>query len=66
VTEPGERAVAEGAKIADRVHRGVLDALPEPQRDVLVQALTGLTQGYLATPAESATQVRRARQRSVR
>ena len=66
VTEQGERAVAEGAKIADRVHRGVLDALPEAQRDVLVQALTELTQGYLASPAESRTQVRRARQRSAR
>jgi hypothetical protein len=48
------------------VHRGVLDALHERQRDVLVQALTELTQGYLATPAESGPQVRRARQRSAR
>jgi MarR family transcriptional regulator for hemolysin len=66
VTEQGERAVAEGSRIADRVHRGVLGALPEDQRVALVEALTQLTQGYLATPAESGPQVRRARQRSAR
>jgi MarR family transcriptional regulator for hemolysin len=62
VTEAGRRAVAEGAKIADRVHRGVLDALPKGQRESLVDALTRLTDGYLATPVESGPQVRRARQ----
>jgi MarR family transcriptional regulator, transcriptional regulator for hemolysin len=63
VTEAGQRAVAEGSKIADRVHRGVLDALPEDQAEVLVGALTQLTQGYLLAPVESGSQVRRARQR---
>jgi DNA-binding MarR family transcriptional regulator len=63
VTEAGERAVTEGAKIADRVHRDVLDALPEGQRDVLVDALTCLVEGHLSTPVESERQVRRARQR---
>ena len=63
VTEAGERAVAQGARIADRVHRGVIEALPAGQGEVLVDALTRLTTGYLATPAESGPQVRRPRER---
>jgi MarR family transcriptional regulator, transcriptional regulator for hemolysin len=62
VTETGERAVTEGAKIADRVHRSVLNALPEEQRQVLMDALTRLVEGPLATPVESERPVRRARQ----
>lgn len=61
VTDEGERAVAEGTDIADRVHREVLDTLPEDEREVLVRALTRLTEGLLATPVESDRQVRRAR-----
>lgn len=64
VTPAGERAVAEGAKIADRVHRDVLDALPEGQREVFVDALTRLAEGHLSTPVESGRPVRRARQRA--
>lgn len=63
VTEAGERIVSEGAKIADRVHRDVLDALPENQRDVLVDALTNLAEGHLSTPVESPRPVRRSRQK---
>jgi MarR family transcriptional regulator, transcriptional regulator for hemolysin len=63
VTEAGERAVVQGARIADRVHRGVIEALPAGQGDVLVDALTRLTAGYLSTPAETGPQVRRARER---
>lgn len=62
VTGAGEQAVAEGAKIADRVHRDVLEALPEEQREVFVDALTRLVQGHLATPVEAGRPVRRARQ----
>jgi MarR family transcriptional regulator, transcriptional regulator for hemolysin len=62
VTPAGERAVAEGTKIADQVHRDVLDALPAQQREVFVDALTRLVGGHLATPVESARPVRRARQ----
>jgi MarR family transcriptional regulator, transcriptional regulator for hemolysin len=62
VTEAGQQAVAEGARIADRVHRGVIDALPADQGEVLVDALTRLAAGYLATPADSGPQLRRARQ----
>jgi MarR family transcriptional regulator, transcriptional regulator for hemolysin len=69
VTEAGRRTVAEGSKIADRVHVGVLDALPEQQREPFVAALTLLTDGYLSTPSEPAShgpQVRRERQRHPR
>jgi MarR family transcriptional regulator, transcriptional regulator for hemolysin len=64
VTEAGQRAIAEGSKIADRVHRGVLAALPDEQRELFVDALTRLTEGYLRVPAEPAPhgpQVRRRR-----
>jgi MarR family transcriptional regulator for hemolysin len=62
VTPAGERVVAEGTKIADRVHRDVLEALPASQREVFTGALTRLVEGHLATPVESARPVRRARQ----
>jgi MarR family transcriptional regulator for hemolysin len=63
VTEAGERAVTEGTRIVDRVHRDVLDALPGEQCEVFVDALTRLVEGHLSTPVESERQVRRARQR---
>jgi MarR family transcriptional regulator for hemolysin len=63
VTEAGERAVAEGMKVADRVHRDVLAALPEDQREVFVSALSGLVEGHLSTPVESEHAVRRPRQK---
>jgi MarR family transcriptional regulator, transcriptional regulator for hemolysin len=63
VTDAGAKAVTEGARIADRVHRDVLDALPEEQREVFVGALTNLTEGHLSTPAPSDRPVRRARRR---
>jgi MarR family transcriptional regulator for hemolysin len=65
VTEAGEQAVAEGMKVADRVHRDVLAALPEDQREVFVGALTGLVGGHLSTPVESEHPVRRPRQRKI-
>src|ERR1700722_5701859 len=61
VTPAGERVVAEGTKIADRVHGDVLEALPPEQRQAFVAALTGLVGGHLATPAESVAPVRRGR-----
>jgi MarR family transcriptional regulator, transcriptional regulator for hemolysin len=62
VTERGERIVAEGTRIADRVHREVLEALPEGEGDVLVSALTRLAEGLLSTPVECDRPVRRTRQ----
>jgi len=63
VTEAGERAVAEGMKVADRVHREALAALPEDQREMFVSALSTLVGGHLSTPVESARSVRRPRQK---
>ncbi|HZE30628.1 MAG TPA: MarR family winged helix-turn-helix transcriptional regulator [Actinoallomurus sp.] len=65
VTEAGERAVAEGMKVADRVHRDVLAALPEDQREMFVGALTRLVGGHLSTPAESEHSVRRPREKKI-
>jgi MarR family transcriptional regulator, transcriptional regulator for hemolysin len=65
VTEAGEQAVAEGMAVADRVHREVLAALPEDQREVFVNALTGLVGGHLSTPVESEHSVRRPRQKKI-
>ena len=62
VTEAGERMVAEGTRIADRVHREVLEALPENEGDLLVSTLSRLAEGLLATPVECDRPVRRARQ----
>jgi MarR family transcriptional regulator, transcriptional regulator for hemolysin len=61
VTPAGAEAVAAGHRIADRVHGEVLDALPEEQRQVFVDALTSLVGGLLAEPVEGERPVRRAR-----
>src|ERR1700733_7992017 len=55
--EAERRAVAEGTKVADRVHRGVLDAVGPGSSEALVSALQQLVDGYLAVPAGSGPQV---------
>jgi DNA-binding MarR family transcriptional regulator len=65
VTDAGRQAVIEGTRIADRVHRDVLDALQEEQRSVFMDALALLVAGHLSTPAESGRPVRRARQKKI-
>jgi MarR family transcriptional regulator, transcriptional regulator for hemolysin len=65
VTEAGERVVAEGTKIADRVHEEALGALTEKQREVFVDVLKRLVEGHLSTPVESERQVRRAREHKI-
>jgi MarR family transcriptional regulator, transcriptional regulator for hemolysin len=65
VTEAGERAVAEGMRVADRVHRAVLAELPDDRRDLFVDLLTHLVEGRLSTPAESEHTVRRPRQKKI-
>ncbi len=62
VTKAGQRAVSDGTKIADRVHREVLEALPARQRDVLVNALSQLAESHLSTPVECDRPIRRPRQ----
>lgn len=61
VTEAGKKIVAEAGRIGDQVHREVLEALPEEEREVFVRALSRLVGGHLSTPVESARPVRRAR-----
>ncbi|HVT70969.1 MAG TPA: MarR family winged helix-turn-helix transcriptional regulator [Trebonia sp.] len=61
VTPAGAALVAAGNEITDRVHREVLDALPEAQREAFTGALTTLVRGLLAEPVQSDRPVRRAR-----
>jgi MarR family transcriptional regulator, transcriptional regulator for hemolysin len=61
VTPAGAGVVATGHEVADRVHREVLDALPEDQRLAFTAALASLVNGLLAEPAKSDRPVRRAR-----
>ncbi|MGA6160430.1 MarR family winged helix-turn-helix transcriptional regulator [Stenotrophomonas sp. NPDC087984] len=62
VTEEGARIAKRSQNIVDRVHREALATLPEAQRTALLRALTRLTEGHLAAPAESPRPARRARQ----
>ncbi|MER8161858.1 MarR family winged helix-turn-helix transcriptional regulator [Streptomyces sp. NPDC094472] len=62
VTEKGARIAEQSQNIVDGVHREALETLPETQRAALLRALTRLTEGHLATPAESPRPARRARQ----
>ncbi|GAB4056672.1 MarR family transcriptional regulator [Catellatospora paridis] len=62
VTPDGAKVAARSQEIVDRVHEETLSALPAAQREALLRALEGLVGGHLATPAESAQPVRRARQ----
>jgi DNA-binding MarR family transcriptional regulator len=61
VTDAGAAMVATGSEISDRVHREVLDALPDDQRQVFTGALTSLVTGLLASPVPRERAVRRAR-----
>jgi hypothetical protein len=65
VTDAGLRIVAEGTRIADRVHCDALGALPEEQRVMFMEALRRLIEGHLPTPVEAERPVRRSRQRRV-
>ncbi|MFE5161743.1 MarR family winged helix-turn-helix transcriptional regulator [Streptomyces sp. NPDC056697] len=62
VTEAGARIAEQSQGIVDRVHRDALATLPETQRAALLRALTRLSEGHLAAPAESPRPARRARQ----
>ena len=61
VTRHGEGLVADGHRIADRVHGEVLAALPPEQRRAFAGALTTLVGGLLAEPVECERPVRRVR-----
>ncbi|MFI2777832.1 MarR family winged helix-turn-helix transcriptional regulator [Streptomyces sp. ALB3] len=62
VTEEGARIAARSQEIVDRVHRETLGSLADGDREALLRALDQLATGELATPAENAGPVRRARQ----
>jgi len=64
VTDAGAKVAAEGQRIVDEVHAEALAALPGGQGQAFAKALTTLVGGHLATPAESARTVRRARQKT--
>lgn len=61
VTPAGAEAVAEGRRVADRVHGEVLDALPGDQGQLFASALASLVSGLLAEPVACERPVRRAR-----
>jgi DNA-binding MarR family transcriptional regulator len=63
VTKTGQRAVAQGTKIADRVHREAFEALPVKHGTVLADALSRLVEGHLSTPAQCDPPVRRPRRK---
>ncbi|GAA3146902.1 DNA-binding MarR family transcriptional regulator [Kribbella aluminosa] len=63
VTDAGARVAVEGQRIVDRVHAEALAALPAPQRQPFVDAVTALVDGPLASPV-TAQPVRRSRQRT--
>jgi MarR family transcriptional regulator, transcriptional regulator for hemolysin len=51
VTEKGEKAYAEGQKLAARLQEDVLSSLPEDEREVFLNALSRLVCERLSTPA---------------
>lgn len=59
VTEAGAEKVKEAEAILDRVRADVLAVLPEPDRNVFLQALGKLACGRLAEPVACAHPVRR-------
>ena len=59
VTKAGERTVAQGQKIIDRIQGDVLESLPPKERKVFLEALGALVMGRLAEPAECAPPLRR-------
>jgi DNA-binding MarR family transcriptional regulator len=59
VTEAGERTVAQGQKIIDRLQNDVLESLPAKERQVFLEALGSLVKDRLAQPAPDAPPLRR-------
>jgi len=64
VTKAGERAVAEGQAIVDRIFDDVLSTLPAREREAFVRGLARLVEGRLSTPAHCDQPVRRRAVRS--
>jgi MarR family transcriptional regulator for hemolysin len=64
VTKAGERKVAEGRKVVDRLQRDVLATLSAPERKVFVEALGKLVRTRLSEPVECDPPLRRREQRA--
>jgi|tagenome__1003787_1003787.scaffolds.fasta_scaffold20660854_2 MarR family transcriptional regulator, transcriptional regulator for hemolysin len=59
VTQAGERKVAQGQKIIDRIQNDVLESLPAKERKVFLEALGCLVKDRLSEPAEHSPPLRR-------
>lgn len=59
VTSAGERKVAQGQKIIDRIQSDVLESLPATQRKVFLESLGALVKERLSHPAEDSPPLRR-------
>src|SRR4051794_7862545 len=59
VTKAGERTVAQGQRIIDRIQGDVLESLPSKERKVFLEALGSLVKGRLAEPVDCAPPLRR-------
>ncbi|SDI46598.1 DNA-binding transcriptional regulator, MarR family [Actinokineospora alba] len=62
VTEKGAEVAKQSQRIVDGVHKAVLDAVPNEDREVFLRVMNGLVSGHLATPVETSQPARRARQ----
>jgi MarR family transcriptional regulator, transcriptional regulator for hemolysin len=59
VTKAGERTVAQGQKIIDRIQSDVLASLPATERKVFLESLGSLVKDRLAQPAADSPPLRR-------
>jgi MarR family transcriptional regulator, transcriptional regulator for hemolysin len=59
VTKDGERTVAQGQKIIDRIQDDVLENLPAKERKLFLEVLGSLVQDRLAQPAPDSPPLRR-------
>jgi DNA-binding MarR family transcriptional regulator len=59
ITKAGERTVAQGQKIIDRIQDDVLENLPAGERKVFLEALGSLVKDRLAQAAPDAPPLRR-------
>jgi MarR family transcriptional regulator for hemolysin len=59
VTRAGERTVAQGQKLIDKIQNDVLESLPAGERKVFLEALGSLVKERLAQPAADSPPLRR-------
>jgi DNA-binding MarR family transcriptional regulator len=59
VTRAGERTVAQGQEIIDRIQNDVLESLPSKERKVFLEALGALVKDRLSEPSDCSPPLRR-------